>query len=179
METEGNFVNRIHILSRDHRISTHVTEKRNLGFQFLVQGPVRAAEQDVRLNTDGPQLLDAVLGGLCFHLARRLDIRNQGHVDKKGILPADIKTELPDRLKKRQTLNVADGTADFNESHICVALKLKNSSLYLISDMGNHLDGAAQIFAPALLGDHRVVDAARGVIIFLAQLGLGIALVMA
>jgi len=39
---------------------------------------------------------------------------------------------------------------------------LRMARLDLVGDVGNDLDGAAEVVAPALLLDHRAVDLARG-----------------
>ena len=55
----------------------------------------------------------------------------------------------------------------------------QHGRLDLVGDMGNDLDRAAQIFAAPLLGDHRVVDPAGGVVVLLAHDRVGVPLIMA
>jgi hypothetical protein len=76
---------------------------------------VRAAEQDVRLDPDGPQLLDAVLGRLGLQLARGADVGHEGQVDEDRIGRAQHQAHLPDGLEERLALDIADRAPDLDD----------------------------------------------------------------
>src|ERR1017187_9476094 len=87
-ERDGHFVHRFDVARRDHRPQVHVAEERDLLLHLLRDKPLRAAQQDIRLNANGAQFLDAVLGGLGFHLLRRGDPRHQRHVYEQAVFAA-------------------------------------------------------------------------------------------
>ena len=77
-----------------------------------------AAKQNIRLDADGAQFLDAVLGGLGLELARRFDIGHQGQMDERGLAAAQIIVQLADGLEERQALDVAHRAADLDQQEI-------------------------------------------------------------
>ena len=119
-----------------------------------------------------------MLGRFGLDLACRLDIWNQGDMDKKRVLPAHVKPELADRLKKRQTFYVADGAADLDDGHVRITLHLVDGIDYLIRDMRDDLYGPTLIFPSPLFGNDRVVDTAGGVVVSLPHHGICVSLVM-
>jgi hypothetical protein len=52
------------------------------------------------------------------HLARLVQERHERHVDEEAIIASLLKTENPQRLKERQTLDVAHRAADFAYDNI-------------------------------------------------------------
>ena len=76
------------------------------------------------------------------------------------IVAADVLPELPDRLEERQALDVADRAADLDEHDVHVAGAAADRVLDLVGDVRNHLDGAAEIVAAALLLDDALVNLA-------------------
>ena len=95
--------------------------ERDLALDVGVEEPVGAAEQDVGLDADGPEVAHAVLGGLGLQLAGRADERDQRQVDVERVVAAGVEAELPDRLEERHALDVADRAADFDEHDVHVA----------------------------------------------------------
>ena len=79
-----------------------------------------AADQDVGLDADLPQLPDGVLRRLGLQLAGRLQVGHQRQVDVQAVLLADVEGELADRLEERQPLDVADRAADLGDDHVDV-----------------------------------------------------------
>ena len=118
----------------------------------------------MRLDPDPAQLVDRVLGRLGLHLPRVADVGHQREVDEHAALRAEVGVELADRLEERQRLDVADGPADLGD-HEVDGLGLGDDQdpvLDLVGDVRDHLDGRAEVVAPALAPDDRVVDAAGG-----------------
>ncbi len=120
-----------------------------------------------------------MLGGFGFHLTGGFDIWHQGQVDVNHVGGAGISLELANGFKKGKGFNVPDGAADFNNHHIGILGNQANGPFNLVSNMGDHLNSAAKIFAPALLGDDLVIDLSCGKIVVFAKLGIGEPFIMA
>ena len=80
--TSGTFVDALDIARGDDGERIDVAEERDLFLHVARQRALAAAQQDVGLNTDGAQFLDAVLGGLGLEFLRGGDPRDQGYVDE-------------------------------------------------------------------------------------------------
>ena len=79
------------------------------------------------------------------------------------VLPAHVVAELPDGLQEREDLDVADRAADLGDHDVdVVGGQAADPLLDLVGDVGDHLDGGAEVVAPALLAQHRGVDRAGG-----------------
>src|SRR5205085_10113494 len=128
------------------------------------------AKQSVGLNSDAQHLLDAVLGRLGFLFACGCDVRNQGNVNEKGIFRAELKTHLADGFEKGKRFNVADGAADFDDHYVNAFGNFFDGGFDFVGDVGNHLDGFAEIVAAALFANDGFVDAAGGPVIVAAEL---------
>ncbi len=84
-----------------------------------------------------------MLGGLGFNLAGGRYIGHKGQMDIDDIFLAHIEPELPNRFKERQTFDITDGTADFNDDDIDILGGLYNALLDFIRNMRNDLNRAA------------------------------------
>ena len=115
---EGHVVDVLHVLGREDGLHLDVAEEGQLGLDVVGQVVLRAAQQDVRLDTDLPQGRDTVLGRLRLHLARRFQEGHPGEVDEGGVLLAHIIAELSGRLEEGQPLDVAHGPADLDDGHV-------------------------------------------------------------
>ena len=85
-----------------------------------IEEPIGAAEEDVGLDADRPEVAHAVLRRLRLQLARRADERHERQVDVERVVAADVLAELTDGFEKRQALDVADRAADFDEHDVDV-----------------------------------------------------------
>ena len=84
-------------------------------------------------------------------------------MDVEDVLPPHVLAELPDRFQEGKDLDVADGAADLGDDDVdVVGGEPADPFLDLVGDVGDDLDGGAQVVAPALLGQHRRVDRAGG-----------------
>ena len=144
--------------------SGNAAVERDLLADVVREGAVGAQHEHVRLDTDAPQLVDRVLGGLGLELADRVEIRHQRDVDEADVLTAHVVAKLPDGLEERQRLDVADGPPHLDDDDLGVRAggRLADARLDLVGDVRDDLDGGAQEVAPALLLDDRVVDRAGG-----------------
>ena len=84
--------------------------------------PLGAADQDVGLDTDLPQLADRMLRRLGLQFAGRLQVGHQRQVDVQAVLLADVERELADGLQKRLAFDVADRAADLGDHHVDVVV---------------------------------------------------------
>ena len=139
-------------------------EQRDLLAHVVRQPALGPADDHVRLDADAAQLVDRVLRRLGLELARVADVRHQREVDVHAAAAPDVDRELADRLQERQRLDVAHRAADLGDHHVDVLAlgDQLDAVLDLVGDVGHDLDGAAQVVAPALLADDRVVDRAGG-----------------
>src|SRR3954465_11080091 len=80
-----------------------------------------------------------------------------------AVAAAAVEGELADRLEERQRLDVADRAADLGDHDVDVARLADqlDAVLDLVRDVRDDLHRAAEVVAPALLADDRVVDRAR------------------
>ncbi len=121
VEDERHLVDRLDVLGRDDGLFLDVAEERDLRLDARRQIAIGAAEQDVGLDSDRPQLLDRVLGGLRLQLGRRLHVRHEGQMHVDDVLAPDVLPELADGLQEREPLDVADGAADLDDDDVGVA----------------------------------------------------------
>ena len=161
---QRHLVDVVHVARRDDRVVRQRGEQRDLLAHVLRQAALGAAHQHVRLDADAAQLVDRVLRRLGLQLAGVADVGHEREVDEHAAAAADVDGELPDRLQERQRLDVAHRAADLGDHDVDV-LALRDqlhAVLDLVRDVRDDLDGAAQVVAPALLADDRVVDRAGG-----------------
>jgi hypothetical protein len=96
-----------------------------------------------------------------------LDLRGAYRGDERQVhvghrVAAKFHAHLADRLEKRQRLDVTDGAADLHHADVGVAGPQLDAAFDLVGDVRDHLHGRAEVIAPALLGDHALVDPAGG-----------------
>ena len=121
--------------------------------------PLRAANQDVRLDTDLPEQPNGMLSRFGFQLGCRFQIRNQCQMNVQTIFLANIQRELPNRFQERLAFNVTDRPADLGNHDIDVlAGELADATFDLVGDVRNHLHRFAKKLAATLLFDHFQVD---------------------
>src|SRR5262249_45822294 len=117
------------------------------------------ANEDVRLNTNLPQLTDRMLCRLGLQFLGRLQVRHQREVDIETVLLPNIELKLPNCLEERQALDIAHRAANFRDYDIPLAVsvftQLGNDALDLVCDVRDDLYGLAQKLATPLLVDHR------------------------
>ena len=118
VEFERNLIHVFDVHRREHRVFVHVAEQGDLALDLGRDGLLAAAEDDVGLNADGQQFLDAVLGGLGFVFARRAQVGHQGEVDVQTVVAAHFGPQLAHGLQKGQALDVAHRAADFDDGHV-------------------------------------------------------------
>ena len=91
---------------------------------------------------------------------------------------AALGADLADGFEERQRFDVADGAADLDQADVESAAPV-DAALDLVGDVRDHLHGAAEVVAAALLADHALVDLAGGDELLRGQAGADEALVVA
>ena len=163
MEGQGDLVDAGGVDGRDDAVEGDVAEERDLALQLVGDGLVGAADDDVGLDAVAADLGDRVLGGLGLLLARRGQVGDQGEVHVTDVVAADVVAELTDGFQEGEDLDVADGAAHLHDDDVdVVGGHLLDPLLDLVGDVGDDLDGLAQIGAPAFLGDDVAVDLPGG-----------------
>ena len=163
LEVLGHEVDVGHVGRADHGALVDVGEERDLLADVVGEGVARAADDDVRVDTDAAQLVDRVLRRLRLQLAGRLDERHERDVQVEDVLRADLAPELADRLEERQRLDVADGAADLGDDDVggLRGGAAADARLDLVRDVRDHLHGRAEVVALPLLAQHRLPDRCR------------------
>jgi hypothetical protein len=87
--------------------------------------------------------------------------------------------ELADRLEERQPFDIAHRAADFAQDEIVVLVALADEILDGIGDVGNDLDGGAEVVAAAFLGENFLIDAAGSDVVLTRRRPAGKSFVMA
>src|SRR5207253_10655414 len=118
LESRGNEIDVGHIRARNDRLLLDVGEEGDLLPDVDGQLLVRAADDDVGVDTDAAQLVDRMLGRLRLQLPRRLDERDERHVQVEDVRRADLAAKLPDRLEEWQRLDVAHRSSDLAEDNV-------------------------------------------------------------
>src|SRR4051794_9251127 len=166
LQRRGHEVEVRDVLVGDDSARVDVGEERDLLADVRRNRAGGARDDDVRMDTDPPELVDRVLCRLRLQLAGRVDEGHERHVEVADVLGARLAAELPDRLQERQRLDVADGAADLGDDDVAVA-RLRGATdplLDLVRNVRDHLHGRAEVLAAPLLTDHALPDRAGGVV---------------
>ena len=157
-----------------------IAEQGDLLADVAFDGAVGAQADDVGLDAHPTQLADAVLRGLGLELAAGAEVRQQGDVDVEHVVAAHIVPHLPDRFEEGLPFDIAHGAADFHERDLGVEpLRcLDDAPLDFVGDVRHYLDGAAEVVAAPLFGDHIAVHLPGGDVVHLRQIFINEALVM-
>ena len=179
VEHGRHFVDGVGVVTADNGVFFHIAEQRDLALFVFRQFAVHPAEQDVRLNADLAQFFYRVLGRFGLDLAGGGDVRHIGQVHVQGVLAAQIGAHLADGLQERQRFDVAHGAADLDDGDVRVGRAFVHLQLDFVGDVRDHLHGAAQVVAAALLGDHGLVYLTGGEVVAFLHLRVDEALVVA
>ena len=184
VEHLGDVVDRRRIGGGDDGVLVDVAHLGDLLLDPLGDLAVGTTDDRVGLDADRAERGDGVLGRLGLQLARRADVGHQGDVEEEAVVAADVLAHLAGGLEERQRLDVADGAADLGDHHVdprrtAVAAHGEDPFLDLVGDVGDHLDGVAEVVAATLLGDHAGVDLTGRDVGLLAELGVEEPLVVA
>ena len=176
---ERDLVDRADVECRDDGFEADVAEIGDLAALAVWDRAVAAAEQHLRLDADVLEFLDRVLGGLGLELAGARDPGDEREVEEHRALGAEIVAELADGLEEGKALDVADGAADLDEREVVGVGAGDDGVLDGVGDVGDHLDGGAEIVAAAFLRDDVGIDAAGGGVVGAGRVDAGETFVVA
>ena len=165
----------------DDALRLDVAEGADLAADVGAHAAVGAQDDDVRVDAHTLQLLDRVLGRLGLVLVGAGDVGHQHHMDEAAVVAALLQAHLPDGLQEGLALDVAGGAADLGNDHIGPGggSHVVDVALDLVGDVGDDLDGLAQIGTLTLLVQDVPVHLAGGQVGVLVQVLVDEALVVA
>ena len=103
----------------DDAVRLDVAEKRDLVRGCSGDRQIAAADEDIRLNTDGlSSSLTECCVGLLLSSSEPGICTISGHMDKQDVFSALFVGHLADGFKVRLALDVADRAADFGDDHV-------------------------------------------------------------
>src|SRR5215467_1121987 len=103
-----------------------------------------------------------MLGGFRLEFARGGNEGQEREVNINDAPPRQLVAKLAYRLEEGQSFDIADRAADLHQNEIEPVVAVEDEILDGIGDMGNDLDGRAEIVSPTLPGQNLLVDAAGG-----------------
>jgi hypothetical protein len=107
-----------HVAVDDDGLGLEVGEHRDLVAHVRRELVLRAADDDVRVDADAPELVHRMLRRLRLQLAGGVDERDVGDVQVEDVFGAGLAAELADGLEERQRLDVADGASDLADHDV-------------------------------------------------------------
>nr|AXN76753.1 CTP synthetase [Aeromonas veronii] len=174
-----DLVDGVDVFHGDDGALGHVAEQSDLGTLVGRNGTIGAADQHIRLDTDGEQLFNGVLGRLGLHFTGSSQVRNQRQVHEHGVVAAHFGSQLTNGFEERQGLDVTYGTAHFDDGNL-MAFGTGNHPLFDgVGDVRDNLNGGAQIVTTTLFTQYVGVDAAGGKVVATGHLGADETLVVA
>ena len=182
MKHQRNLVDGVFdVLFLNDRLDRNIAEAGNLLPGFAVDRVFAAANKDLRLDADLAEFGHALLGGLRLQFARRLDERDEGHVDEEAVAGAGFQGKLAQGLEKRKAFDIPGCAADFRDEHIAILILTHQAkpAFDLLGDMGDDLDGFSEIIPAPLLAQHLLINLSRGKVVTAGQSAGGEALIMA
>jgi hypothetical protein len=178
-ELHRDFVDGFHIFHGDDAGLIDIAEESDLAFEINGNVAIAAAEKNVGLNPDAEHFLDAVLRGFGLEFTSSGNVRDKSDVNEESVFGAEFEAHLANGFEEREGFDVTDGAADFDDDDIDTFRDAFDAALNFVSNVGNDLDGFAEVVAAALFGKYGFVDAAGGPVIVASKLGVGEAFVVA
>ena len=157
VQCRGDLIDRGRILTFDDSITVNIAHECNLALDSLGKRAVRTQHQGIGLDTDRTQGRNRVLGRFGLEFTSRRQERNQRNVNECDIVATQVGAHLTCGLQEGLGLDIAHGSANLRDDDIGgVSLGVgdglrAHDALDLIRDVGNDLDGVAQVFAAAFL----------------------------
>ncbi len=100
-------------------------------------------------------------------------------VDEAGIVAAEVLAHLADGFEEREGFDVAYGAADFDDGYVGVGCDFAHGVFDLVGDVGDDLDGFAEVVAASFLGNDLFINTPGGEVVVSGEAGVGEALVVA
>ena len=141
----------------NYALRLNIAKKGYFSADFVSYRLVRAADQYIRLNTDGKQLLYRMLYRFRLELTVSGNFDDKGNMDEQHVITTLFVGNLTDAFQKSLTFYVADCSSDFADNNIRSRLSRSSpflgqsidARLYFVGNVRNYLDGCSQIVALA------------------------------
>ena len=148
----------------DYVAGLDVAEEGHLAADLRREFLLRAADYNVGMDSGLLQCLDGVLSGFGLEFSGRRQIRDQSEVYAHQVLFWHLPLELTDCLEEGLALHIAYGAADLRDYDVIVAglPQEQHPALDFVGDVGDDLDGLAQVGPFPLLGYDCVVNPSGG-----------------
>jgi len=111
---------------------------------------------NVWLDSDFTEFGDGLLGGFGFDFSGGFDHGEKGDVDEADVFFANIEGELAEGLEEEVAFDVADGATDFGDDDVGFWVFFGGeleARFDFVSDVGDELDGGAEVFAGTFVFD--------------------------
>src|SRR2546428_574902 len=137
------------VLVGDDGLGLDIGEERDLVPDVRRERLSRAADDDVGMDTDPPQLIDRMLRRLRLQLSGGVDERHERDVQVEHVLGPGLTAELANRFEEGQRLDVAYRAADLGNDDVTVARlhRAPDALLDLVRDVWDDLDRRAEVLA--------------------------------
>src|SRR5688572_25217498 len=146
MKDQRNLVNIVCIGGGNDRFRGDVAEQGNLAPDMLVDRSVGANDNHIGMDSVATEFGYRMLGRLGLELVGAGDEGHESDMEVLNLGPADIVSKLADGFEEGKTFDVADSPAHFRDDHVdVVAAELTDPALDFVCDMGDDLDGIAEI----------------------------------
>ena len=181
MQHQRCLIETVHGVVFDDAVLFHVAEQGDFIFDALFQRTVHPGHDQIRMNAQGLQFLDGMLGGLGFVFIGSAQPGYQGHMDEETVLMSLLKGDLADGFDEWLSFNISDRAADFCDQDVGAGILGAHvyEMLDLICYVGNHLHCLSQIFPFALPVQYIPVDSAAGQVRVAGQVFIRETLIMA
>ena len=178
-EHGGNLVDGAGVAEGHDGARLDIGEEGDLVPGFLRDFMVGAHHEHVRLQADGAEFLDGMLGGLGLGLPGTGDVRHQGQVQEERLPGTELKAQLAGRLQEGLGFDVPHSAADFHYGEVPAGGGLAHPRLDFVRNVRDDLNGGAQVVAAPFLGDDIGIDAPGGEVVVARHGGAHEALVVA
>ena len=181
-EHEGRFVDGIGRVGEfDYRGFRNVAVEGDFIADVVVERVFGAADDDVGLDTDFAEFCDGLLGRFTLQFTCGLDVGDESDVDENSVFATDVLDELSERFEEGLAFDVTYGAADLGDDDVASlgGGDVFNAVLDFVGDVGDHLDGFAEVVAAAFFFEDCLVDLAGGEVVVAGEDAVGEALVVA
>ena len=138
----------------------YVTEQGDLSTDIISQRILASAYQNIRLDSHSLEFFYAGLGRFGLHLSGSTKVRDQGNMNKNGIVMSHIMLELTDGFQERLTLNITNCPAylDDGNSVLIRCFCSVKTALDLVGDMRDYLYSTSAKITVTLFLKNRPVN---------------------
>jgi len=185
LKKDRNMVGRCDVVDRDDLRSVHGAHVRNLLNSAILERPLAATGDQVRVKTSTSNVADGSLRRLGLLLA--VDHGHIGHMNLDEVSLARASLELTDSVNEGRALDISHCTTQLDDTHIGLGPGLVNRDLgnaldpFLdgVGDVRYDLNRLAEIVADTLSLDDRLVNLARRDVVIACEGCEEVALVVA